>query len=334
MKLRIKTGSLAVACLIWIFATRLAIAPAQQVRRPTTPADVERWMKELSNWGRWGKDDQLGAINLITAGKRRYAAGLVREGLSVSLSRAAEKEKAIDNPSPFGHAFTATGMKPMGPYSIDAFTVSYHGFAHTHLDALCHMFYKGQMYNGFSQQEVTTKGAGRLAVLNLKNGLVTRGVLMDIPRLRGRAYLEAGTPVYPEDLDAWEREAGVRVTSGDAVFIRTGRWALRAAKGPWDIGNQCAGLHASCARWLKNRDAALLGSDTGSEVIPSGIPGVPRPVHQLVLIAMGMPMFDNCDLEALSETAGRPKRWEFLLTAAPLAVPGATGSPVNPIATF
>ena len=175
------SGFLLVCC--WIsFLAKPGLAPAQRRQTIVTAADVEKWMTELSNWGRWGKDDQLGAVNLITAGKRKQAAALVRDGLSVSLSRTAEKEKSIDNASPFGHVLTATGLKPMGPYSLDTYTINYHGFAHTHLDALCHMFYKGKMYNGFSQQEVTEKGASRLAVLSLKNGVVTRGVLMDIRR--------------------------------------------------------------------------------------------------------------------------------------------------------
>jgi kynurenine formamidase len=202
------------------------------------------------------------------------------------------------------------------------------------MDALCHMFYQGKMYNGYSQQEVTAKGSGRLAITNVKNGIFTRGILMDIPRLKGVPYLEPGQAIYPEDLDAWEKRAGIKVEPGDVVLIRTGRWARRANKGPWDIASKAPGLHASCARWLKQRDAAMLGSDAASDVMPSGIDGVAQPIHQLVLIAMGMPIFDNLDLEAVSSAANQRKRWDFLLTAAPLAVPGGTGSPLNPIATF
>jgi kynurenine formamidase len=134
-------------------------------------------------------------------------------------------------------------------------------------------------------------------------------------------------------LDAWEKKAGIKVSSGDVVFVRTGRWARRAEKGAWG-DERFAGLHASCARWLKQRDVAMLGSDAASDVLPSGIEGVSHPVHALVIIAMGMPIFDNCDLEALSAEAAKRKRWEFLLTAAPISVPGGTGSPLNPIATF
>src|SRR2546425_18707 len=157
---------------------------------------------------------------------------------------------------------------------------------------------------------------------------------MDIPRLKGVPYLEPGTAIYPEDLDAWEKKAGVKVSSGDIVLIRTGRWAVRDSKGPWDISKNAAGLYASCAKWLKTRDAAVLGSDAASDVMPSGVAGVAQPIHQLVLIAMGMPIFDNLDLEAVSAEANKRQPWEFPLSAAPVAVAGGTGSPFNPIATF
>lgn len=303
-----------------------------QAKHYLTKADIERMMKELSNWGRWGKDDEIGAMNLISTAKRKQAAALVKEGASVSLSRDTDKERAIDNPSPFGH--TMRFITRPGEFCLDSFAVSYHGYAHTHLDALCHMFYQGKMYNGFSQSEVTEKGAGRLAIHNLKNGIFTRGILMDIPKLKGVPYLEPSTPIYPEDLEAWENKARVRVASGDVVFIRTGRWARRAAVGPWNVSEKSAGLHASCAAWLRARDVAMIGSDAASDVMPSGVEGVPQPIHQLVLIAMGVHIFDNCDLEALSEGAAQRSRWQFLLTAAPLSVTGGTGSPLNPIATF
>ena len=311
---------------------------AYQVRAQKDPkltkADIDRGMTELSNWGRWGKEDELGAMNLITPAKRKQAAALVKEGVSVSLSRSTEKEKAVDVQSPFGHVMNQSGLKNPGAFSIDTYSVLYHGYAHTHMDALCHMFYRGKMFNGFSQEEVTEKGARRLSIHNLKNGIFTRGILLDFPRLKGVPYLEPGTPIYPEDLEAWEKRAGVKVSSGDVVFVRTGRWARRAALGPWNIAESSAGLYGSCARWLRQRDVAMIGSDAASDVAPSGIEGVGQPIHQLMLIALGVHIFDNCDLEALSEACESRKRWAFLLTAAPIAVPGGTGSPLNPIATF
>ena len=317
----------------WLLAFGTADHPARaQSRQTVTQEMVHAWMTELSNWGRWGEDDQLGTLNLITPAKRRQAAALVREGVSVSLARDTEKESAADNPSPFGHEMR--GVNGPGQYVGDTFTVSYHGYAHTHMDSLCHMSYQGQMFNGFSRSEVTEAGCAKAAITNFKQGIFTRGILMDIPRLKGVEYLEPGTPIYPEDLDAWEKKAGITVGRGDVVFIRTGRWARRAAVGPWQVSGNSAGLYASSARWLKERDVAMLGSDAASDVLPSGVDGVVQPIHQLVLVAMGTPIFDNCDLEALSEEANRRQRWEFLLTAAPMAVPGGTGSPLNPIATF
>jgi kynurenine formamidase len=322
--------------LVWALVSSSSIQPAQaQSGRTATAAMVEGWMTELSNWGRWGKQDQMGAVNLITPAKRKQAASLVKDGVSVSLARNIETEKAADNDSPFVHKMTSTGKTPLdGTYSMDMISVSYHGWAHSHMDSLCHMFYKGKMYNGYSQEDVTSQGATKLAVTNFKNGLLSRGILMDIPRLKGVAYLEPGTAIYSEDLDAWEKKAGVKVSSGDIVLIRTGRWAARDSKGPWNISSKAAGLHASCAKWLKARDVAILGSDGASDVMPSGVTGVTQPIHQLVIIAMGMPIFDNLDLEAVSAEAGKRQRWEFHLSAAPLAITGGTGSPFNPIATF
>lgn len=328
-RIRSAAGAVLLALVLTLLGANLGTAQSEKV----TKQDVEQWMKELSNWGRWGSTDELGAINLITAEKRRQAAALVRAGVSVSLARDVEKEKAADNPQPFVHEMTRSGLDET-QFSIDRYSVSYHGYAHTHMDSLCHMFHEGKMFNGYAQQQVTPQGAGKLAVLNFKHGIFTRGILMDIARLKGVEYLEPGTPIYPADLEAWEKQAGVKVSSGDVIFIRTGRWALRNAKGPWPASQKSAGLHASCARWLKQRDVAALGSDAASDVMPSGVEGVNQPIHQLVLIALGMPIFDNCDLEALSAETARQGRWEFLLTAAPLAVGGGTGSPLNPIATF
>lgn len=303
----------------------------------TVTADtVQQWMTELSNWHRWGEEDVLGAVNLITAEKRVNAASLVSQGVSVSLAHDALAEAADDNPTPFELEVTATGVDatPEFPFCVDRFSVLYHGFGSTHLDAICHMFHDGKMFNGHSQNEVTEHGAQKYSIHHMKDGILTRGILMDIPRLKGLPYLEPGTPIYPKDLMDWEEAAGLKVASGDAVLIRTGRWKVREAKGPWQIEGNAAGLHASCAKWLRERDVAILGSDAAGDVIPSGVDGAALPIHQLVLVAMGMPIFDNLDLEAVSEEANRQNRWEFLLTAAPLRVVGGTGSPLNPIATF
>jgi kynurenine formamidase len=302
--------------------------------QPLDKAVLDRWMQELSNWGRWGKDDQLGTVNLITPAKRKAAAALVKEGYSVSLSSDAETMKSADNEFPFGHQMIATGNDANAMFGMDIYSARYHGKVLTHMDALSHMFYQGKLYNGYAQSQVNREGAQQLAVSAYKNGLMSRGILMDIPALKGVKYLELSTPVYPADLDAWEKKAGVKVGSGDIVFVRTGRWARRAEKGPWNTEVAAAGMHPTCARWFRQRDVAMVGSDTHGELMPSPVPGVAFPIHQLLLIAMGTPLFDNCDLEPLSQAAAARHRWEFLLTAAPLAVPKGTGSPLNPIATF
>lgn len=322
-------AGLVVVLVAWWLPTQ-----AQSPPKPVTQEQMDRWMTELSNWGRWGGDDQLGAVNLITPEKRRQAAQLVKKGISVSLARDIEKEKAVDNPFPFEHVMDWSGTSTPDRFSLDTFRVRYHGWAHTHLDSLCHMFYQGKMYNGFAQAEVTDQGAEKLGVEVLKEGVFTRGILMDIARLKGVPYLEPGYAIYPEDLEAWEEKAGVKVGSGDVLFLRTGRWARREEKGAWDVDKGAAGLHVSCAKWLKERDISFLGSDAASEVAPSGVKDLAAPVHQILLIAMGVPIFDNCDLEAVGKTAAELGRWEFLLTVAPLPVGGGTGSPLNPIATF
>lgn len=308
-----------------------ALLPAQQQIPKST---IEQWMKELSNWGRWGKTDQLGTVNLITPAKRKSAAALVKEGYSVSLSSDADTAKSIENTKPFGRVVTSSGVDPHPMFAMDTYTFDYHGLTLTHFDSLSHMFYQGKVYNGYSQTEINKQGAHQLAVEVFKSGFFSRGILMDIPRLKGVKYLEPSTPITPADLDAWEKQAGIRVGSGDVVFVRTGRWTRRAEKGQWDTEKAAAGMHASCARWFHQRDVAIVGSDTHGELMPSGVEGIPFPVHQLLLIAMGTPLLDNCDLEALSEAAAKRHRWEFLLTVAPLAIPLGTGSPVNPIATF
>ena len=258
--------------LVIFLVGAVCLAPSAPTSRKMDQADVDRWMSELSNWGRWGKQDQVGAVNLITPEKRKAAAALVKEGYSISLAHNAETEKAIDNPSPFSHTMLSTGAHPSGQFVLDNYSVSFHGYAHTHMDALCHMAWHGKMYNGFPQTDVTSQGAKELPVTGYKNGIFTRGILVDIPRLKNVPYLEPSTPIYPEDLDAWEQKAGIRIGSGDVVFIRTGRWARRAAKGPWDPA-RLAGLYASTARWLKQRDVAMVGSDAATDVMPSGIVG-------------------------------------------------------------
>jgi kynurenine formamidase len=335
MSARVRTalaaGAVALAAILMFQPGRADVSVARKAT--LTQSDFDKMMTSISNWGRWGKEDQLGALNLITPGKRKQAAALVHEGISFSLAHNVLKEKAENSPA-FEHRMLTNGLQKDADSSGDIYSVQYHGYTQTHLDALCHLFYKGHMYNGVSQRDVTDKGAGRLSVLLMKDGLLTRGVLMDIPRLLGVEYLAGRRAILPQDLEAWEKKSGVKAGPGDAIFIRTGRWTRRAKHGDWDFERDSAGLDVSCLPWLRSRDVSVLASDLASDVMPSGVEGVKLPVHWGSIVAMGVPILDNCDLEKLSAEAAKRNRWEFLLTAAPLAVEGGTGSPINPIATF
>jgi kynurenine formamidase len=301
---------------------------SDQSRAPRNAAEFDDLFKTVSNWGRWGKDDQLGSANLVTAAKRTHAVTLVKTGTTVSLAHNPLTERADDNSNPFEHTM-------LRGFSMDRYSVAYHGYAHSHIDALCHILYKDQTYNGYARADVNTeKGCTKLGIDNLKNGIVTRGVLIDIPRLKGVEFLEPGTPVYVEDLEAWEKKAGVKITSGDAILLRTGRWARRARVGPWNVGQKAAGLHASVAPWIKDRGVAFVGSDAAEDVVPSLVEGIALPVHTLLITAMGINLLDNQDLEAVADMAGKLNRWEFMLTIAPVPVTGGTGFPLNALAMF
>lgn len=316
-------------------APETAPKAAMDYDHDVTREEFEQLMTDLSNWNRWGEADELGAVNLITPEKVRDAAKLVAEGVTVSMEHPLLTEAAPDNSDPFVHEMTATGANPvLDAYAMDRYEIFYHGYGHTHLDALGHAFWEGKMYNGHPQEEVTAEGAQAMDITVMRNGIVTRGVIVDIPWLKGIPYLEPGTPIYPEDLDAWEQKTGVTIGPGDAVFVRTGRWARREALGPWNAGAESAGLHVSTVPWFKARDISFIGGDGASDLLPSQVEGVSQPVHFLMLIAMGTPMFDNCDLEAVTAKSQELGRYTFMFSAAPLAVPGGTGSPINPIAVF
>ena len=320
-----------------VFALSAMLAPNSKVMGEDN-SKFFQLIKELSNWERWGEDDELGTLNLITPEVRIAAAKEVTEGLSVSLSRNADKRLSIYNSSPYSHNMIAYGDKPLvngkGNWSADQFIINYHGYAHTHIDALCHLFQDGRMYNSFSKNQVTKNGANRLSIMGLKNGIFTRGVLLDIPSMKNLKWLEGGYSVTPKDLDEFEEWANIRIKKGDAVFLRTGRWAQEKEKGPWSVSESSAGFHYTCMEWLSKRDISLIGSDATLEVIPNGIKDYPHAVHLLALHSLGMNIFDNCDLSELSKTCNKLKRFGFLLTASPLPVEGATGSPINPIANF
>ena len=306
----------------------VSVQPQEPDRAPRNLEEFDAMFREHSNWGRWGPDDERGTLNLITPEKTRQAAALVRSGITVSLAHNPITEAAPDNPvTAFEHIMGRS-------LRSDTYRFTYHGYGVSHIDALCHFAHNGRLYNDVPLSATTSEGCSRNGIHNLKNGIVTRGILLDFPRLKGVPYLEPMTPIYIEDIEAWERQAGVTVSSGDVIFVYTGRWARREALGPWRVSGNSAGLHASVIPWLKERDVAFVGSDVATDVMPSRVEGITQPLHTFLIAGLGSNIFDNMDLEALAETARRLNRWEFMLTAGPIPVTGGTGSPLNPIAVF
>jgi len=302
-----------------------------------TEAQVREFFTTLSNWGKWGPNDQLGALNYITAAKRAQAAALVREGASVSMSVPLATQPEPNNPTPVTHLMMQTGaageagMVPL-PYTADYFAIAPHGLANTHLDALCHVFNEGKMYNGYPSSDVTAQGARNGAIDALRDGIVSRGVLIDVPRVKGREWLEPGEAISPADLEAAEKAGNFQVEEGDVLFVRTGRHARQKAKGPWDaFKDGMAGLGAACLPWLHARKVAALGSDGASDVLPSGYEKI-LPIHAVTIVAMGIHLLDNCALDAVAEACAARSRWTFLLVVAPLVLVRGTASPVNPLA--
>lgn len=288
---------------------------------------------EVSNWGRWGDDDQLGTLNLITPEVKAKAAALVEHGVSVSLAGNFDTVKSDYNPRPFEHS---SGAHDSGNHVTvyDKYSVTFHGGAHTHIDALNHVTYKGKSYNGFTAKETHPEGPGILGIHGMADGIFSRGILVDIPWLRGVEFLKRGEAVTIADFEAWEKKTGITIGSGDVLLVRTGRWTLDKKHGAVFLGLGAAGLHVSVVKWLKARDVAVLGSDAGNDVIPSGVEGEDIPVHLLTLVAMGMPIFDNLRLDTLASEALKRDKREFLFIAAPLRVEGGTGAPINPLAMF
>jgi kynurenine formamidase len=292
--------------------------------------------ERVSNWGRWGPDDERGALNYLTPERVAAAAGLVRSGRTVSLSRPLNTEREPDNPEPADHRMTMLdGSDSHGlAFVKDYIGVDYHNDSHSHLDALCHVSYDGRLFNGRPADSVSAAGAAVETVEVLKDGLMGRGVLLDIPRARGVRWLEPGDSVLPGDLDEAERSEGVRVGEGDILLVRTGHATRLDELGPWDTANSKAGLHPSCASFLAERRVAALGCDGNSDTAPSITEGVGFPIHVLALTAMGVHLLDYLHLRELAAVCEKAGRWEFLFVAAPLRIAGGTGSPLNPIAVF
>ena len=298
------------------------------------------WERELSNWGRWGPDDQHGTLNLITPDKTRQAAGLVRDGVTVPLAHFVTEEDAMDSQTfgPTEHWMTSVNPQTGLPnFALDAISFSLHDGMLSHLDALCH--YRTEVdgeyliFNGYPQN-LDADGCKDLAIDRMAGGYVSRGILVDMPLLRGVDWLPPSTPIYVSDLEEWERFAGVRVEPGDVLLVRTGRWAKREQEGPWAYGQGGAGLHASVLPWLHERGVALLVGDAVNDVQPSGVEGIGRPIHQLTQVNLGLPIVDNGYLEDAAREAAARRRWAFMVSWQIPAIVGGTAAPFNAIATF
>lgn len=310
-----------------------ASSPAATAGTPVrNDLDLEQLLPVLSNWGRWGPQDQLGTLNYITPAMRIAAAALVRSGHVIPLARELPVAGVEGVRKHSYQMFRYLDPQPEEAGCVDAIGMIYHGFAMTHIDALCHMFTpegKQGMYNGHAISAVTPQGAEKLGIDVMGAvGIVGRGVLLDIAALKGSA-LPPGSVILPGDLDAAERAQQVTVGEGDILFVRNGA-------GPRNVLAHGTGLHASCLAWLHERKIAVLSSDSDSDVHPAA-PGFRRwsePIHMVALPYLGLPLLDNADLEALGLHCAQEKRWQFLVSIAPWRFKGATSSPVNPLALF
>ena len=293
---------------------------------------------ELSGWGKWGQDDERGALHMLTPARVAAAARLVQDGVTVTLSLPVNTHAGAHNPKPADHHMTALGSEASDTSPVhfikDYVGVDYHNDGHTHIDALCHVAYEGAMYNGRSEGEVTEHGSPVNSIETLKDGLVGRGVLLDIPRARGVPWLEPGEHVFRSDLEAAELSQEVTVQEGDILLVRTGHARRLAEMGPWNTAEAKAGLHPTAMPLLAERGVAALGSDGNNDTAPSTTEGVGFPIHVLAIAAMGIHLLDYLQFEDLRATCESRRRWEFLFVAAPLLIVGGTGSPVNPIAIF
>ena len=308
----------------------------------TTPTEDEMlgYFSSLSNAGRWGADDQRGTLNLITPEKVRQAAALVREGISVSCARPITYDLGMNVSLSMHHMINTgesqvLGAKHVSASASDFFGIAPHGYTITHMDALGHMFWEGYFYNRRPAHLVTVRGATEGSIeVPAERGVVSRGVLLDVARVKGVKWLENGTPVLPADLEAAEQAQGVRVESGDILFVRTGHYRHRLEEGLEAVPpTRRPGLHAACMPWLHERGVAVIGGE-GPEVAPSGYDTVRQPIHQIGIAAMGLYLIDAGNFEELAKACEEHNRWEYMMTIAPLKFTLGTGCPVNPIAVF
>jgi kynurenine formamidase len=285
-----------------------------------------------------GAEDSAGALRLITPDRVRAAAGQVRLGRSASMAAVFEHEPAADNPEPTVHHVDhpPTGVDaPDGvTFALDTLSLHIHGDADSHIDALSHVVFDGTLYGDVAPQDWTFEQVGELSIDAAGHGIVGRGVLLDIPKIRGTDWLEPGDHVTADDLIAAQRAQQVQLAEGDLLFVRVGHRLRRRTLGPWDAAASRAGIHPAAMELIARHGVAVLGSDGNNDTAPSAVEGVDFPVHVLAVRALGMPLLDYLrfeDLTALCEAAGR---WSFLCVIAPLRLSAGTGSPINPIAVL
>jgi kynurenine formamidase len=307
---------------------------------PVSAREFTELHEACKHWGRWGPDDQRGAINYITHEHVRSAAETVRAGRTVACSWPLDTKAGPDNPKPVVHHMTVLQDVPLGDagdlrFTGDFIGIEFHGDAHSHLDALCHVAYKGLLYNGLPvDRAVSSVGASMQTMDVAKDGIVGRGVLLDMPRLRCTAWVEPGEAVSRDEIEAAERAQGVRLQEGDILFFRTGHARKRLDEGPWDAANSKAGIHATAMPLFHERKVAAIGFDGDGETVPSNCEGVMYPIHAIGVNAMGLYFLDSLFFEDLAAVCEQEGRWDFLCIIAPLRLAAGTGSPVNPIAVF
>jgi kynurenine formamidase len=310
--------------------------------RPTQDQLLE-WMNSLSNWGRWGPDDQRGTLNLLTPQCTLRATRLVDEGVTVSCARAWSYEAGPDvDPRRMPQHYmlaSGEGYRPgEGPdrqVAVDYIGVAFHGRTVTHIDSLAHFFWDGHLFNGASSRLVrTTEGATSHSIANAHSGIVTRGILVDAPWLRGVEVVEPGDGVGLADVEAARTRCGIEPEPGDVLLLRTGQLGRRDRVGPLPANAGSAGPQPELLPMLREHDVAVLGSDTGNDVLPSSYERFSNPIHQVGIVALGLWILDNAWLDDLAEACRARRRWEFLINILPLRIPDATGSPVNPVAVF
>jgi kynurenine formamidase len=303
---------------------------------PLTSAEFDALFRRLRDATVWGPDDRRGALNNLTPSHVLAAVGEVRSGHTVSLAAPIETVAAQDNPNPCSHEMAGEAGDPAAApglhFAMDSVAMNVHGNADSHIDALCHVIYDGALYNGVDPGTTTPAEGTVLSIDVARDGIVGRGVLLDIPRVRGVSWLEPGDHVTAADLEAAERAQHVRMRTGDLLFVRVGHRRRRDELGAWNAAQARAGLHPTALSLLAERGIAALGSDGNNDTAPSTTAGVDFPIHVLAINAMGLHLLDYLQFEELVPLCEQADRWTFLCVIAPLRLPSATGSPVNPIA--